>query len=73
MLHRDMRNNRATKKEAVAIIRRAVKDGWSREVDVMRYENKPWNVMVSLAKTLYFPNNYVNYGGPYYGEFPAWP
>jgi len=52
--------NKASKKEAVEVIRRAVCDGWTRKINAFRYENKPWYLQVSLTKQVDFSNDICN-------------
>ena len=53
--------NKASKRDAVQIIRDALKEGWNRNIEVMRdCQSRPWNVQVSLTKCIHFPNGYIN-------------
>lgn len=46
------------------LIKRALRDGWTREVQVQRVgTSRPYGVMVSLTKTLFFANGYTNEHG----------
>lgn len=60
-LKRYMNTNKATKKQAAELIRRATKDGWNRKIETMlEKDGAPWNVQVSLTKRIYFANGYIN-------------
>ena len=56
-----MNQGKASKRQACELIRTAVKDGWKREVSTLSIGDRPFNVMVSLSRVLYYSNScYIN-------------
>lgn len=57
-----MKNSVSTN-EAAKLVRRAVKEGWERSIDVMRDSTgRPWSIQVNLFKYLYFENGELQSG-----------